>query len=398
MISKQFTMDFQIFDKNLNLLKTYQSLRYLKIAKNSIFDNNPIYNQYQFIVEIPSTHQDLMDHDFIYKIKINFNDNIAFDITLKITKFDIIETTDISIVYNCIAVGFNVYRFLFEEIISRAADYDRIFSIYKIPHAPFSTSIYSFLTTGIFKVMDILYGPFQMYNRITSEYINETSLPINNLPLLNNYDLLKYYFNNLYPVLDYYFFSIDDMVPIESKVKPNKKLILNTFQNILNNQNVLEIDDKNLKIARTQFLGTIIDIHKTKIEPLAKGNYLIYDIDHPKIQIGPKYLVPRDFNGEIKFDNVQSLYDVQIDYSMSEVLLDKLRDNYSSFTKMDLKTYLFKFTNIPPSFLNINSIFKIDDVNYYIYGGNYEFSLFNRKNSFKLEATVKTLKFKNKKS
>jgi len=389
-----YTITIEIYDKETNLIDSFNFCKYFKVTKNSILNIGvPIYNQYQFFIEIPKAKIDVINPSYIYRAKI-FNDkNEVFSVFIFPTTIEVIKETPSTLVYNILGMSYNMFRFINEEILCRISDYDKYFKIFNVTPAPFTTSFFTLLHEGILKLINIVYGPYLIEANFTDQFINTTSLTIQNLPLLKNLDTINYIFNNFHPILDYPFFAIDDFIPINTDKNFTGKIILNSYQNIEYFKENLILNVKNL--FRIKGKSVLREIPISKIFKFAYGDYIYYNVDHYTTETGPFYTVPRAFGLNLKIDEIKSFYTVKFDYPINKIDLQAIRQNYQYLSKKDFMTYLFQFINVNPEFIEINKIFEINKNKYYVYGNEFEFNPINIRSNqtiFKLDGAIKTLK------
>ena len=388
-----------VYDNNANLLTNFNTCRYFKITKNSLLTKKfPFYNQYQFFIEVPVEQLEYIKENNIFEISVFNSDGLILNTFIVPNNIQIFEETEISVVYNILGISVNSKRFITEETLCRVSDYDQFFRIFSIPRQPFSTSIFDFLQEGIFKVMDLFYGPYIKETTISDKFINKNALTIQNLPIQNNFDTIFYYFEHFYPILDLPFFAIDDCYPLLTDVEKQgnytAKLILNSYQNILENKEYLTLKPGNN--YRILSVSNFPEIENEFIYQFAYGDYIIHNIDHPMVQNGPSFTMPRIFGKKLKVDEVKSVYTVYFNYPINEISLKTLRSNFEKLVKKSMLTTAFTFINVPIEFFQINKIISIENENYYIYGGEFEFLPISKKSvgstEFKANCVLKTIK------
>jgi len=389
-----YTITIEIYDKETNFIDSFNFCKYFKVTKNSILNIDiPIYNQYQFFIEMPKTKIDLINPSYIYRAKI-FNDkNEVFSVFIFPTNIEVIKETPSTLVYNILGMSYNISRFANEEILCRISDYDRYFRIFNVPPAPFTTSFFTLFHDGVLNLIDIVYGPYLIDANFADQFINSTTLAIQNLPLLKNLDVINYFFNNIHPVLDYPFFAIDDFIPVNLDKNITGKIILNSYQNIEYFKENLILKIENL--FRIKGKSVLREIPISEIFKFAYGDYIYYNVDHYTTETGPLYTVPRAFGTKLKIDEIKSFYTVKFDYPINKIDLQAIRKNYQYLCKKDFLTYLFQFINVKPEFVEINKIFEIDKNKYYVYGNEFEFNPINIRSNqtiFKLDGIIKTMK------
>ena len=389
-----YRINIDVYDNVPNKIGSLSLCRYFKVIKNSLLDNKiPFYNQYQFLVEVLPKNLELINSKNIFKITIRNNED-NFIIFIRAKEIQHIKDTNESVVYNILGLGLNIDRFMNEELLCRITDYDRFFNIFGYQKAAFTVSNFNLMREAMFKLIDIVYGPYNIDANFNDKFINSTSLTHQNLPIMNNIDTLKYYFKKFNPVLDYTFFAIDDFIPLKANSNKTGSVILNSYSNINSFRKDL--------ISSLTFFGfnntkTLTEINKNEIYKFAYGDYLIYDVDHPKTQIGDFFSMPRAFGKTIKQDNLRSIYTVDFEYPINKIDMNVIRDNYKKLLNQDLLTYVFTFNNVSKEFLEINKIFKIEENSFYVYGNEFEFVPLSGKSiktDFKINGSIKTLKLK----
>jgi len=394
-----FRIKINIYDFKANFLASFNTCRYFKITKNSLITKKfPFYNQYQFFIEVPAQQLDLIQNNHIFEISVFNSDGLVLNTFIIPSDIQIYEETEISTTFNILGISMNSKRFITEETLCRVSDYDRFFKIFDVPRQPFSTSIYDFLQEGIFKVMDLFYGPYLKETTLNDKYTNKNALTIQNLPIQNNFDTIFYYFEQFYPVLDLPFFAIDDCYPFLSDVEKNgnysAKLILNSFQNIKENKELITLKPANN--YRILSIANFPEIEKEFIFQFAYGDYIIHNIDHPTMQDGPLFTLPRIFGKKLKVDELKSIYTVYFNYPINEISLATLRSNFQEIALKPFLTTSITILNVPLEFFQINRIIPIEKEEYYIYGGEYEFLPTSKKSigstEFKANCVLKTLK------
>ena len=381
----------EIYDKNANYIDSFNFCRYFKVTKNSLIDIDvPFYNQYQFLIEMPKEKKDLIDSSNIYRLKIFDGKDLKYSVYINPTDIQVIKETQTTILFNVIGMGYNIYRFMTEELLSRISDYDQFFKIFNQPRTSFSTSFFSLLTDGMFKLMNIVYGPFMIDANMSDTLTNSTTLTIQNLPLMNNLDVLKFFFKNFQPVLDYPFLAIDDLIELKDE-RTTGTIILNSYHNLNYFKKNLILD---IKMIRYVGMSMIQEIPSNNINKFAYGDYVFYDVDHYTTNPGPFFSMPRVFGTSLNTEELKSIYTVKLDYPIDQIDLNALRNNYQDLCSKNLTTYLFKFVNTDSQFLEINKIMNVNGNQFYIYGNEFEFNPINIKSNttiFKLDGTIKTL-------
>lgn len=384
-MSDKIYIDIDFYDESNTLVYTSKTCRYFKVIKNTLsIEDRPYYNQYQFIFEIPDKYVTVFNQNTIFNVKVYNAKQPLLSVFITPTHLDKLRENTMSTIFNIIGVGTNIFNFLNDDILCRVSDYDQFFQIYKIPRTSFNTSYFNFLQEGIFKLMNNMYGPFIMDTYLKHDFINDTSVTLQNLPTMDNNDLIYYYFKNFHPVLDYTFFGIDDCVPFHDINSTSiytgitSKIILNSFSNVLNSSDIILSKDKKYRVTD---LNVENEIDITFFEKYAYGDYIVHDVDNPLMVKGVPYSRRRVFNGNLRLDEIISANTVFFDYSIDRISLEKLRKNYSTLLQKVNSNIAMKIINSPIELMEVNKVFSIDSRKYYIYAGEYEFKPDNELNS-----------------
>jgi len=372
-------------------------IRTFKVVKSMKFKTDSYIPEYQLIVDIPTDYHELIiSKKFTINIMIKLND-LTMNVNLtpkKISSYQYNETTD-TITFNMFLFNSVLFRLIHENNLSFFYTYNKFGGVNE--QGFFNKNYYNFFTDVLINDgFSQLYGEPSFYNYIDLDKINNTSIEAINLPNYSNYDLLKYYLSEYYPILDEPLFIIDDFfVPKTSNDNKGIKIILTSFNSIKNQSfNVFSVDARINSIFPIKELEVIQDFNNFEFYKKSVANYILNNFNVPQIILHDEKINLKKYNGkDLTTISSNSPYYIDVNTINTVASIMKLKENYKEIITKDLKTHIiYQRAYILGSF-DVGDSLDYKNLKFFNYASEITFTPISKitDNQFKAEALHKVI-------